>query len=160
VYIFIFSKPLVGCTRKSSTTRRCSIMRRCSTMRRCCTRQGTRPWSSTSLGTSGTTRESSSRCGTSGPSRLSQLRTRWMMLQAALQRHTRRSRKMWYPVCKEEKLEFILSLFFCLFLFRVMRFRGLKFWEAFTSITVEWLVGSCRASELGRGSQSDPLASP
>jgi glucose dehydrogenase len=51
-------------------------------------------------------------------------------------------------------------VFLLLFLVWVVRFRGLEFWELFTSITVEWLVGSCRASELGRGSQSGPLASP
>jgi hypothetical protein len=54
----------------------------------------------------------------------------------------------------------LFFLCFVLFLFRVVRFRDLEVWEAFTSITVEWLVGSCRASELGHGSQSGPLAFP
>jgi hypothetical protein len=90
---WLLSKPWVVCTRmsntlRSSTMRRCNTIRRRSTMRRCSTRHRTRPWSSTSHGTTGTTRESNNKCGTSGPNRPSRLTTRWMMPQEALQRHT------------------------------------------------------------------------
>jgi hypothetical protein len=50
--------------------------------------------------------------------------------------------------------------FFIFFSFGWCAFGVWNFWEAFTSKTVECLVRSCRVSELGRGSQSGPLASP
>jgi len=73
--------------------------------------------------------------------------------------------RVWYPVCKEEKLEFILSLFLFSFFLSGGTLLGLGiFGEAFTSKIVEFWLDSCargvggwRVNELGRGSWSGPL---